>query len=184
MHGRDHCPGGTDPIPCFPIPAWFRAARDTTVTRNSGGSQTIIDWLYWESSDTTVFTPLDATLVEADPGETVRRVQLNEPGWYSIHFGAVADVNANGSVELAMHDGDDTWGFPDSVNHAVQTAYGSSFLAFHISRIYPIFDPFGGTNDTPQLSFTVAQMTGVAMDFNPLIMEIHYLPADLAAVAS
>jgi|SoiMethySBSTD1v2_1073268.scaffolds.fasta_scaffold666037_2 hypothetical protein len=184
LHGRQHCPGGEDPIPCFPVPAWFRGVCDVNVVRTSGGSQTTVDWPEWDCSDIEVFTPLDASLATADPGETVRRVQLNAAGWYSIYFGALPTATASGPIELAMHDGDDTWGFPDQVIHSSHTSFADGFLTFQLNRIYPIFDPFGGTNDTPQISFTVAQVTGASVTFNPLWMEIHYLPADTAAVAS
>ena len=27
MHGRDHCPGGADPIPCWPLGGWARRSK-------------------------------------------------------------------------------------------------------------------------------------------------------------
>jgi hypothetical protein len=53
-HGRDHCPGGADPIPCFPG-AWvrrrytgstlsFTSGNDLAVSFNTNGEQGSDDW--------------------------------------------------------------------------------------------------------------------------------------------
>lgn len=158
----------------------------STITRTSGGSQSLVDWDYWNFCDEEVFVPLDTALQpDPTPGvDQVRRVQLGAdvnstvPGKYDIYFGTVPDSTFTGSVELAMHDGDDTWGFPDSICHSLQSGFGGSFLLFQLDRIYPILDPIGGTNDVPQLSFTIAQVNsgGLSKDFTFFWMEIHFNP--------
>jgi hypothetical protein len=147
-----------------------------------------VDWDYWNFCDETVFVPLDTSLnPDPTPGvDQVRRVQLGAdvdstvPGKYDIFFGTIPDVPGGvvTSVELAMHDGDDTWGFPDAACHSVYGGFGSSFLVLQLDRIYPILDPFGGTNDVPQISFTVAQFNAGAtsVDFSISWMEIHFNP--------
>ena len=161
---------------------YFRAYKYiSNIVRTTGGSQTVVDWDFWEFCDEDVFTPLNTSLQpDPVPGvDQVRRVRLDPdtyPGKYDFFFGAAAFPAANGSLELAMHDGDDTWGVPDVVYHAVHTSYGGGFYVLNLVRIYPIVDPFGGTNDPPEISFTVAQVTGSNMTFNPLWFEIHYTP--------
>ena len=106
-------------------------------------------------------------------------MSLEGAGRYEFFFGAIADVSAAGPIELAMHDGDDTWGFPDVVYHSAHPSFGGGFYVLSLSRVYPIFDPFGGSNDTPEVSFTVAQVTGANVTFNPCWIEIQYEPACL-----
>lgn len=178
MHGRDHCPGGTDPIPCFPAIQIFRAANNQTTTV-PGTSRITVDFEEWQvsapASVPVAFTPLDTALVAADPGDVVRRVQLELEGRYTFLFGAVRGSAISGTLEIAMHDGDDTWGFPDCVYHGDEDGgLGIGFATLSLSRIYPIYDPFGGVNDIPQISITLAQNGGSSEAFGPCTLEIHY----------
>lgn len=176
------------PGPAGTLIQYFRAARYLTdVVRTSGGSQTVVLWDWWEYCDDTVFTPLDQALQpDPTPGvDQVQRVQLDADGRYTFYFGAVADVSANGPIELAMHDGDTPWGFSDSALHYDHTSFGGSFLVLSLSRVYPMGDPFGSGSFVPQISFTVSQVTGANVNFNPLIMEIQYEPnVDMCAIGS
>lgn len=46
IHGRDHCPGGADPIPCFGYPYVFRK-RSTNQLIEAGS----VEYIDWTSSD-------------------------------------------------------------------------------------------------------------------------------------
>jgi len=166
------------PVSSGDLIQYFRAYRYVSnIVRSSGGSRTLVLWDFWEYCDTDVFSPLDGTGNPPDPGvDQLQEVVLEAAGRYTIYFGARAFPVANGSVELAMHDDDSTWGEPDVVYHVANTAYGGGFMVLQVDRVYPIADPAGGTPATPIIAFTVAQITGSNMIFNPLWMEIQYEP--------
>lgn len=176
-HGRDHCPGGEDPIPCLSIYIFRAYRRDTSVTV-AGATSIVVDWDYWENGAEGVFAPLDVTLDPADPDEVIRRVELNvedNPGRYTFFFGAVPSSNITGTTLLTMHDGDDLFGFPDGAYHgAFSGGLEPAFMVLNISRVYPMFDPLDEQASPFQISFGIAQSGGSSETFNPCWMEIHY----------
>jgi hypothetical protein len=147
-----------------------------------GTTQVTVDWDAWEFCNEEVFIPLDTGLnPDPTPGvDQVRRVELdvaNFPGRYTFFFGAHNTSGIAGTVELAMHDGDDIWSREESVLHGSNTGLSVGFYALSFSRIYPLFDPLGAGAGAPQqISFTVAQNGGLSESFSELVMEIHYEP--------
>lgn len=161
---------------------YFRAVMYTNHTVGAGTAQVTIDWDEWEYCEEAIFVPLNAALNPASPGEKVRRVQLdlsNYPGRYTFMWGVTSTTDINGTVEMAIHDGDPIWGRPEYTRHGNQTGAGGAFgqLGFYqmtMSRIFPLYDPFGSGTHTPQISFTLAQNSGASEIFDEGVMEIHY----------
>lgn len=156
---------------------YFRAVRYTTLTV-AGASQVVVDWDEWEVCREDIFAPLNTLLQPAQPGEKVRRVELDLttfPGRYTFMWGAHNTSAIGGSVEMAIHDGDPIWGRPESTLHGTSTGgLSPGFLQVTMSRIYPLYDPFGSGAHVPQISFTLAQNGGASEDFSEFVMEIHY----------
>ena len=161
---------------------YFRAVRYLTPVTVGGTTQITVDWDGWEWCSE-VFIPLDQNLnPDPTPGvDQVRRVQLDIvtfPGRYTFMWGAHNTSNIAGSVEMSIHDGDPIWGRPESTVHGAQAVGANSltvgFYQMTMSRIYPLYDPFGSGLHTPQISFTLAQNGGASENFSELVMEIHY----------
>lgn len=157
---------------------YFRAAKALTSVTVAGASQVIVDWDTWEYCSE-VFLPLNTSLQPAEPGQLVRRVELDDqtyPGRYTFMWGAHNASSIGGTVEMSIHDGDDIWGRPESTLHGrCDGGLAPGFMQMTMSRIYPLFDPYGASlGFTPQISFQLAQNGGVSEDFSELVLEIHY----------
>jgi hypothetical protein len=164
-----------------PIIQIFRAAvqaGDTFSVPDATG--TIVDWPDWENcGEDGVFSPINTSGTPAGPTDTVRRVVLDFdlfPGRYQFFFGVVPDTDINGVTQLAMHDDDATWGYPDITLHGPWNGgLENGFMMFTLTRTYPIFDPTGGIpSDAADVFFTIAQTGGSSETFGPCIMEIQY----------
>ncbi len=60
LHGRDHCPGGSDPIPCLSSGnsseyAWLECTTQPTADGNSGSLPTPVPWDVFSTSNQDVF---------------------------------------------------------------------------------------------------------------------------------
>ena len=170
----------------------FRATRSfdvSSVTVGSGGSQVTVDFNIWNWCDDTVFCPLDTGLnPDPTPGiDQVRRVRLGDcgtgyldtvPGTYDVYFGAVPTSTFDGNVEIAMHDGDDTYAYADAYYHSLRSGFGSAFISAMWSKVYPIWDFEGSEGSVAELSFTIAQINagGTNKTFRPCWLEIHFNP--------
>lgn len=154
----------------------FRAARYLSSVTVAGTSQITVDFDSWEYCDETIFVPLNTALNPASPGEKMRRLRLPEDGRYTISYAAHNTSDIAGTVEMALHDGDDVWSRPDSFLHGNGTGLAVGFYAFQTVKVYPIYDPFGGSNFVPELSLTLAQNGGSSEAFSEILMEVTYEP--------
>lgn len=70
LHGREHCPGGEDPIPCLnsDIP-WIRRNLTTDVTIGSGGNDIVLEY------DTTVGSDDYATYFATTNANNIKILQ-------------------------------------------------------------------------------------------------------------
>lgn len=170
----------------------FRAGRfSTNLAVGSGGSQITVAFDTWDYCNTSVFCPLDEGLAsDPTPGvDKVPRIRLGDcgtgyadtvPGTYDIYFAASCISGTfDGDIELALHDGDDTWAIPDAYYHSLRSGFGTAYLSAMWSKVYPIWDYLGGgETSVAELSFTIAQINagGTSKNFRPCWLEIHFNP--------
>lgn len=89
MHGRTHCPGGSDPIPCIGLPKYAYLTRTTEDaalsfgTPPGGGFSVTVPWKHFSTNDEKVFGTSDATIGTA-PSNAVDDIYLllMKPGVY------------------------------------------------------------------------------------------------------
>jgi len=72
-HGKTHCPGGSDPIPCL-SPHFWRGRIEAGVTLPDGNEETFA-WTEFETSSDVIFTT---------SGATPSAVFLETPGSYAV----------------------------------------------------------------------------------------------------
>jgi hypothetical protein len=136
LHGRDHCPGGTDPIPCGQYPIVFRAAiqfppgLDPEADRTHYGSGDGGDNVYFDTWDTTFDTSVydisDWDFVDPITGlDSIAGVSLKAPGVYSMTASIELDDFFNGISHIASNF-DDGRGVYQEHNQAANT--GEPFL--------------------------------------------------------
>lgn len=148
-HGRDHCPGGEDPIPasCFGGGSYFRAylmrytgSPQTAMITGIGTTNTQARYDWWETSDTTVFEPRK-TADGADPvmsTDMAWSVWLKQAGHYTITMGMkLTDLVTDYKQE--WNDSDTPFGHPDGAYSGSSQGYNAvGFMVDTITRIYPL----------------------------------------------
>ena len=176
QHGRTHCPGGSDPIPCSTAGAipGFHAHKESTLTVVSG-TESRLEWDEWIIDDTAVFE--EGTL----SGSDLTDIKLMQAGWYAIHCWAnwsSLSLPASGFAGIEMiHDNSDITepsmiqghNYPD--NFAL-----TSSMSFQITRSFPI--EFMQTQTfayVDRLEFWVIQNSGVDRTLNDAYCNIAYL---------
>jgi hypothetical protein len=166
LHGRDHCPGGTDPIPCFPRPVRWRARRKTTFqTLGSSGAETELLWNFWENDDDSVWTQYAAGgALETTTTNPVRTVQLEVPA--VVWIGGCISVQTLGAaagsqIVIVINDGYD---HPEIVVHPKQVAGAGGDYNFNHIRSYPVVDPSDDPGGEAQFSIDAAQNGGTNRD--------------------
>lgn len=79
MHGRDHCPTGSDPIPCWPAGQWARRRQlnntDQTITTATSTNVTLTNFL---TSSASTFAAYDAGSIDG--------IKILQDGLYSVNF--------------------------------------------------------------------------------------------------
>jgi hypothetical protein len=169
MHGRDHCPGGTDPIPCLPVPQVFRASQwDTQTTTGTGTDMEQVSFDKWSNPDTTVFAE---TLRDPGPSGPLLKVIGSKSGLYvaSLYINCVQSFDA--SVAGLIDDEEGTWGpAGGEFTRKMRAGHNVGFnYVVTISRHYPTIDfeegTHGAVQDFPSFSCYVGQDSGVARDF-------------------
>ena len=183
-HGRDHCPGGEDPIPCLMIQT-FRASLDTPSITGITGTMKNVDWNAWQNGDESVFEPRKTTGA-ADPVEGVdlaRVIRCKKPGRYTFTVGLHFSSPVFDSYVLSLNDSDATYGYADQ--HVGGKMSGTintqGFFQSTFSRIYPMINLF---DDSLWPDFTAAGFApvyfGVAViaasgqTVDLATLEIHY----------
>ncbi len=157
-HGRDHCPGGEDPIPasCLGGGSFFRAywlrytgsPRTAEITGiGTTNTQARYDW--WETSDASVF---EARKVTDNPDPVIGTdlawsVWLKKPGFYTITMGMLLnDLVTDHKQE--WNDSDLPFGYSDGVYGGSTQGYNlTGFKVSTITRVYPLPNPSGGPPD-------------------------------------
>lgn len=184
-HGRDHCPGGEDPIPCYSI-SMFRASRSVTTISGITATSQNIDWDRWENGDPNIFTPRKTT-GGADPIEgtdLVRSIRLLKPGRYTFTVGlhwqtGTGDIDG---YALALNDDDATYGYPDQhFEGPVKTYNSRGFGTSTFTRVYPLIDlgsnvvwPDFSTGNFVPAYWTIAVIAAASRTIDLATLEIHY----------
>lgn len=162
-HGRDHCPGGEDPIPCLGGTPVFHAYQDSTFQSIPDGATTVLLFDTWTISDESVY---DVTLV----GSQTSGAELFKAGVYTFTCCMEWAANWNATMFLSLlsdYDFSQVAGFPGSAGGWV----GSPTASFTLCMPAP-FEPVPGAMG---VSWTVRQHSGVARntDFGTF-MQCHY----------
>jgi hypothetical protein len=146
-HGRDHCIGGEDPIPCLGV-QFFRAVySDATGITGIGGTNKNLDWLWWQNGAPSIFEPRK-TNGDPDPvngTDLARYIRLKVPGRYTFSIGVRPEDAFNGfKISLNESPEDDPFGYAEDHYAGLNdgTYNTSGWLAWTFSRIYPMLDPF------------------------------------------
>lgn len=158
-HGRDHCPGGEDPIPCLSVPAMFRARRKTTFqTLSSTGAETDLEWNYWEITDTAVFAAYDSGGTQKTTAtDTIRSVRLLVPALVVMSGCISVQTLAGGHIVVVINDGYDN---PEIEVHPLQVAGAGGDYLFNKSGSYPIWDATDDPAGEAVFSIDAAQNGG------------------------
>lgn len=185
LHGRDHCPGGTDPIPCLGGSV-FRALHynddvgdDITV---GGATNVDITYNYWNDADynPSIFRP--ETSLGGTPTlgtHNVQRVELLASGFYIISWGLNWSSPHTGLTQMSIHDDDVTFGRPDTVVHGGNGAFNTSgYLVQTMARYYLLLDPFDSGSWIPGIQTDAAQTSGSSKVVNEAWLEITYFAAN------
>jgi hypothetical protein len=130
MHGRDHCPGGSDEVPCLK-PAVFRGSNLSYTISVPNLSETELHFDTYELSDPNVF---EVTLSAG----RVRLIRLKKVGIYSLNCRVSWDGGAATDPTLTTVILNDDYVDPDQVTYGF-TAGGiqNRAYAFSITRSYP-----------------------------------------------
>lgn len=158
IHGRDHCPGGPDPIPCLGADgAFFRAylmrypgSPQAAAISGIGTTNVQLRYDWWENSDPDVFEPRAYTGGSNPPvmsTDLLGSVRLYQPGHYTICVGALFDDQYYGH-KLEWNDSDAPFGFAesgvgggDSETRPSSGVYNIVGIAVQtLTRIYPLPD--------------------------------------------
>lgn len=181
LHGRDHCPGGTDPIPCLGANV-FRALHfnDAVGDDITVGGTTNVDVTYnwWNDADydRTIFEPGPATPVLGT--NNVQQVGLLKSGLYVISWGVNFTATVAGAVQMSIHDDDIIFGRPDTVIHASQSGFSTiGYLTQTMARKYLLSDPFDSGLWEPHIQTDVAQNSGSSKVVNEAWLEITHFAA-------
>jgi len=169
MHGRDHCPKGSDPIPCFPgnFPV-FLARQTAAFTSCVDGNDTVLLWDQWDTAfDTAVFS----TVLSAGK---VQSVNLLEAGLYSFFCAIVWAVNGDWRTNILLAG---QYDFNQQVTHAGQAGGNSGAMIFAATLLIPAPFESGPTSPPPwgTMQWQVMQNSGVTRDTDfGTIMQIAY----------
>lgn len=178
LHGRQHCPGGEDPIPCMPVPRVFRASQwDNDLTTPTGVDMEPIKFDKWSNPGEEWFgTELDVDghlfkIAVVQPGLVVATLLLT---WTSGF-----DFSVAGLIE------DDEGVFPPAGNESTRKMRaghntGMSY-SYTLSRYYPTIDfelDHGGVISFAQLAAYAGQASGSAQDVQGR-MDVAWWPAQI-----
>lgn len=185
LHGRQHCPGGEDPIPCLGV-QYFRAYLFDDMTGVATTMQDVTWDEDWENGAPSVFTPRTAAGATATQGvDGVRFVDLNVPGRYTFTAGLYFSASFNGSVGIMLQDQNPVLSTPYIVVHGPHTYdFGGAaalqlqgYYLFNYSRVYPLLDPFNSGDQLPVSTyFQVGQNSGSGKTISEGFLEIQYEP--------
>ena len=171
MHGRDHCPGGADPIPCFG--AYFRGIWDHTIDDLTGTSRDV-DWgplefgvgpftPGWEIGGAPgVFQVRDATgSTTVTDTERVRHIDVLRPGIVTVTWGlrfSLTGDAVNGDVYSFFTKINDT--VNDYTMHQTFAApsgvQSTGWITTSFQRVIPVMDPFASGSQTVSIQALVS----------------------------
>lgn len=176
MHGRDHCPGGSDPIPCMPggaIPTFFAwLGADSDLYSSSSTPAAVLFDLWATNYDTTVYSFTTS-------GGKINVVNLLLEGVYTIKFAAVWAASIGSSIVETQVAGSYDW------DHSVVHAGGGNQDSFVISttNLYPPIHeaspptspPFGTVQaQVSQQSGSSVRLEGSTNSTGGTILQIFY----------
>lgn len=148
-HGRDHCPGGEDPIPCLG-PTCLRALRDYgTGLVVASASETPVTFDQWENENSSIF---GETLFSGD----LQKVSFKAQGVYTVTITAMWEAQFDGVTEICYLDDSATtgnWPFGQTGNMG---QFGSGRAADSFN--YPV--TLSVTKKYPLYTMTTADVTG------------------------
>lgn len=165
IHGRDHCPGGADPIPCLPLPKVFRAVQWNEETNTSSlGTMDQLFFDYYSNPDDTVFE------VETDVNGNLVSVYVATPGFVVCTLDLYWPVSFDSSVAGIINDSEQV--FPPSgqeFTRKLRDGYNEGMTySVTLTRHYPtiLWDggEIGGGSEQPSFSFFAGQNSGSARD--------------------
>jgi hypothetical protein len=167
MHGRTHCPGGSDPIPC--IETKYIVCKSITGTQTLAPGNSNILWQVNYNANPECFTPL------IFGGSDYYQVRILEDGLYMVTctielFSASVDI----TWQLSIYSVDNgTTGL-----HTFRTAYGiyNHLQGFDTADIQWMFrmDGTGGSNRKIEFQFN---NFGASLTGNNAFIEVYKLGA-------
>lgn len=135
IHGRDHCPTGSDPIPCL-TPATFKAWQSVDFNAGAGqsisnGTTTILTWDLWSNSNDAVFDIMGATT-------SLTQVRIIPWGRYSFHCIVAYFDNFAADCSVGMNvNGYGTWPIAARTIDQAATLANAGGLVFHDELVLP-----------------------------------------------
>jgi len=177
MHGRDHCPGGSDPIPCLQgvcIRATYVPAGGLTIAT---ATETFINFDTWENESAVVFG-------ETLSGGDLQKISLLQIGVYSINAGILWDTQFTAATAICILDDSSASSafavHPNMMSASPISEGGSQFTyphTFSCMRKYPLLgvtlaDVTAGA--LGRISMKVEQRSGSSKDLDRAWMEIYF----------
>ncbi len=177
MHGKQHCPGGPDPIPCLSF-STFRACNFTDELLVPDNNETDLTFDSWENNDENIF---DVALT----GGKLITILLLKEGVYSMNCrvtwkAGAGDIGEPTRTGIVM---DDDHVNADQVTHGqANPALGPAGYVYSLMRTYPVFRNQDTTSTAPKatIQWSVIQVSPGAINQNTengaeTAMEIIYL---------
>ena len=94
MHGRDHCPGGSDPIPCWPGALAFAYATIGNSQVISNNTQTTMTFEHYSISPSN-------TAIQINTGTPTLPFHIVQGGWYQ--FWLESEWSGSGFADVRHH---------------------------------------------------------------------------------
>lgn len=106
IHGRDHCPGGADPIPCMPgNNPWIRLCNGSISIAHNTELPVPADELQYDPALVTQGDIFDWEITDAgNPGVDRFRLITQQEGFYFYSLQTIWDqINTNGTEDFAYY---------------------------------------------------------------------------------
>lgn len=182
IHGRDHCPGGADPIPCLVSPPFFRCYKHNVALQTiNNGNDTYLTFDRYQTSDATKID-IDGWL--AGTPDYFHRINLKARGLYSISilvdpspvgvFTGTFGVALEGATSEYYAAPFTTWQCSERAGDASSGQWGWTF----IQSFPPVWreQTIDATSPIPKnLKFAFANNAGSNVNISECEVEIHLL---------